>query len=181
MVKVVSSTTFSPDMVSAFGFFLHVLVGALHVVVAGDRGEEVAAGLAVGSVGGVVPGVDEVLRLDLGAVVELVRLELDREDLVVARSRSTRRCRSRARRSRCCTRTSFDVMASMMSPPQVSLVLPGISGFSGVQPATVISPPVWPPSSVPGLVSSAAATTRRRQQGDRGDAGSETLREFFLA
>ena len=31
-------------------------------------------------------------------------------------------------------RTSFDVMASTMSPPQVSLVFPGMSGFSGVQP-----------------------------------------------
>ena len=38
--------------------------------------------------------------------------------------------------------TSFEVMASMMSPPQVSLVLPGTSAFFGVQPATVISPPV---------------------------------------
>src|SRR6188474_3537365 len=39
----------------------------------------------------------------------------------------------------------------MMSPPQVSLVLPGISGFSGVQPATVIAPPAWPPAwLVPG-------------------------------
>ena len=41
--------------------------------------------------------------------------------------------------------TSFEVMASMMSPPHTSLVLPGMSGFSGVQPATTISPPAWPP------------------------------------
>src|SRR5688500_1592636 len=47
--------------------------------------------------------------------------------------------------------TSLAVMASMMSPPQVSLVLPGMSAFCGVQPATTTSPPAWPAgSSAPG-------------------------------
>src|SRR5688572_13555714 len=39
----------------------------------------------------------------------------------------------------------------MTSPPQVSLVPPGMSGFSGVQPATTTSPPACPAgSSAPG-------------------------------
>src|SRR4029453_16340119 len=32
----------------------------------------------------------------------------------------------------------------MMPPPQASLVFPGMSGFSGVHPATTTSPPAWP-------------------------------------
>ena len=72
MVKVMSSTTFSPDMVLALGLLLALRVGALHIGVARERRVEVAAGLAVGAVGGVVPGIDEVLGLDVGAVLELV-------------------------------------------------------------------------------------------------------------
>jgi hypothetical protein len=51
--------------------------------------------------------------------------------------------------------TSLALMASMMSPPQTSLVAPGMSGFSGVQPAVVISPPVPAGTLVPGSGASA--------------------------
>ena len=134
MVKVWSSTTFRPVIVLALGFPLQLRVGALEVGESGDRLEEVAACLAVGGVGGAVPGIDEVLGLDLRAIVELVRLQLDGEVLVVGWSRSTPRCRSPGAAFSVLYRTSFAVMASTMSPPHASLVLPGISGFSGVQP-----------------------------------------------
>jgi hypothetical protein len=63
---------------------LALVVRALHVAEALDGLHEVTGGLRVRAVGGVVPGVDEVLRLDLGAVVELVALDqLDGEGLVV--------------------------------------------------------------------------------------------------
>jgi hypothetical protein len=45
-------------------------LGGLQVVVAGDVGEEVRVALGVRAVGRVVPGVDEGLRVDGGAVVE---------------------------------------------------------------------------------------------------------------
>src|SRR5687768_1910028 len=47
--------------------------------------------------------------------------------------------------------TSLDVIASSTFPPQVSVVLLGTRGFSGLQPATVTAPPVLPPPSALGV------------------------------
>ena len=140
----------------------------LDVGESGKRLVEITPGLAVGSVGGVVPGIDEVLGLDVGAVLELVPglsltvkcwfLCLDRlRDVVSGAAFSVLYC------------TSFDVMASTMSPPHARSFLPGMSGFSGVQPATVISPPAWVRLDWYLAGARTATATRRRNENDRRD------------
>ncbi len=111
------------------------VTGALEVAEALDRLEEVPVVHAVRRVRGVVPRVDEVLRLDLGAVVELqALLELDREVLVVRRVDGLGLVVLGLGGLGVVVDELREDLRSSTSPPQVSPVFCGTSGFCGLQP-----------------------------------------------